>query len=219
MKGNLLIKVYAEDNVNNRSEIYDNTNSTKIPFIDLSGPSMNYAFTGPVFNLGDTTFICSKTKIKLIAVDYEAGLNNIQYRVDQGASLPYQEPFTIESEGIHSIEFTGTDNVDNTTTSSFKVLVDNTGPQIYPRFSTLPKRTTHEKDTALDVYPPHVVLFVAATDVAAGYDHMIYSINGLPAKLFSGSIGDLGTKNSIVIKAYDKLGNETTAKLDFEVGN
>ncbi len=216
-KGILNIKVYATDKVNNRSEINDNANSTKIPYIDLSGPVMNYSFTGPVFITGDTIFISNKTKIHLSAIDYESGVNNIQFNIDKGVSTSYQTPFSIEKEGTHFIEFIGTDNVENTTTSSFNITVDNSGPVIYPRFSTLPKGNTDEKDTAVKVYPSHVVLFVAATDIGSGYDHMLYSINDLPSKLFSGLISGFGTNNSIIIKAYDKLGNETVDSVRFKV--
>lgn len=218
-KGTLIVKIYAIDKVNNRSVINDNSNSTKIPYIDLSGPILNYSFSGPVFIIGDSMFISSKTKIHLNAIDNESGLNNIQFKIDNGSLGTYTDPFSIDKEGLHNIEFIGTDNVDNTSTSSFKVTIDNTGPEIFPRFSTLPNGTLKEKDTTFEVYPPHVVLFVAATDIASGYDHMYYSINGNPDKLFSGFITGFGTKNLIVIKASDKLGNESMTKLEFEIRN
>ena len=217
VKGIFNVKVYATDNVNNKSEINDNANPLKIPYIDLSGPVMHYSFTGPVFISGDTVYINNKTLIHLSAIDNESGLNNIQYSIDNGTESTYNKPFSIEKEGTHFIKFTGTDNVDNTTTSSFKVITDNTGPVIYPRFSTLPVGNGDEKDTVVKLYPPHVVLFVAATDLGAGYDHMLYSINKLPYVIFSGFLNGFGNSNDITIKAYDKLGNETVGKVKFNV--
>jgi hypothetical protein len=130
---------------------------------------------------------------------------------------PFQTPFSIEKEGSHNIDFIGTDNVENTTTSSFTVTIDNSGPVIYPRFSSLPTGTKDQSDTSVKVYPSHVVLFVAATDIGAGYDHMVYTFNDLPAKLFNGFISGFATNNDITIKAYDKLGNETISNLKFQV--
>ena len=178
---------------------------------------MKYSFSGPVFISGDTIFISNKTKIHLSAIDYESGVNSIQYSLDKGGLSPYQTPFSIQKEGVHIIDFIGTDNVENTTTSSLNVIVDNSGPVIYPRFSSMPTVTNDKRDTAVKVYPSHVVLFVAATDIGAGYDHMIYSMNDLPSKLFNGFISGFGANNDITIKAYDKLGNETVSNVKFQV--
>lgn len=217
--GNLEIKAYALDKVSNRSEAIGQAENVKIPYIDLTGPSLNYFFQGPVFIATDTVYISSKTKIYLKATDSESGANNIQYSVDQSQPVQFEQPFSIDKEGIHEISYVGTDNVENTNTSSFKVMVDNTGPAIYPRFSTSTKGNKVKEGKNINLYPEHVGLFVAASDEEVGYDRMSVVLNGSREKLFNGFLSNFSSKNDneVVIKAYDKLGNESVMKLDFGI--
>ena len=212
------VKAYAVDKVNNKSQSADESNVGTIPYVDLTGPSLKYSFTGPVFAATDTIYISAKTHIHLSGYDNESGLNYIQYVVDNKDTVIYKAPFEIQREGFHSIDYIGFDNVDNTNTQNFKVMVDTTGPAIYTRFSTIPKGSVSEDDKKLDVYPSHTCLFVSATDVEAGYDHMTYSLNGSPEKLFNGFINTFSSKNQIIIKAFDKLGNQTQIQLEFAIG-
>jgi hypothetical protein len=215
----MTIRSYAIDNVNNRSQATDDATSTKVPYIDLSGPTLKHNFFGPVSVSSDTVYISSKTKIQLKAFDNESGVNNIQYKIDGNGPEVYNTPFSIDREGIHVIEYTGADNVDNTNTNSFKVMVDNTGPVIYPRFSTTPKGSLPEEGKNIEIYPGHVGLFLAATDVESGYDHMSIVLNGAKEKPIAGFVNGFSKKNELIIKAYDKLGNETIAKIEFAVQN
>lgn len=219
VKGRMSVKAYAVDKVNNRSQIAEESNADRFPYIDLTGPSLNHRFAGPVLTAFDTIYISARTKIHLSGSDAESGLHNIQYTVDNKDSVHYKAEFTINKEGQHSIDYVGIDNVDNTTTKNFKVMVDTTGPVIFTRFSILPKGSVTDEGKTLNVYPKHVCLFVSATDAEAGYDHMIYSLNGAPVKTFNGFLNGFSQKNEIVLKAYDKLGNETITKLKFVIGN
>ena len=217
VKGKMTVKAYAVDKVNNKNQAADEDNSALLPFVDLTGPSLKYHLIDPQFVASDTIYISSKTKIVFSGFDNESGLNNIQYVIDNKDSARYLAPFSITKEGQHSIDYIGTDNVDNTTTQNLKVMVDNTGPKLIPTFSIAPKGTVIENGKTLDVYPGHVCLFVAATDVESGYDHMSYSLNGSSEKLFTGFLGGFPPKSNITIKAYDKVGNETQLKLEFVV--
>ncbi len=217
ISGNMGIKAYALDKVNNRSYVSDEAQSSSIPYIDLSGPIMDYHLLGPVFKTSDTIYVSSKTKVVLNAKDLESGLNYIQYKIDNDNPKTYSASFSIEQEGFHKIEYTGYDNVDNTTTANFSLMVDNSGPIIYPRFSTAPKGKTTINGKSLPLYPPHVVLFIAATDLVSGYDYMTYSINGSKEKRFTGYLGNFFKDNEVVIKAYDKLGNESVTKIEFGI--
>jgi hypothetical protein len=215
VNGSMFIKAYAVDNVNNRSQVSEEADASRVPYIDLSGPQLNYNFLGPFFISLDTIYISSKTKIQLKAYDREAGLNNIQYQIDGGELKTYDEPIVIDKESLHTVQYIGTDNVDNTNTGSVKVMVDNTGPVIYYHFSTEPKGVISEQGNTYILYPHHVVLFIAATDAESGYDHMTFSNNGSKEKLFTGYINVLAKRNDITIKAYDKLGNVTVTNLKF----
>jgi hypothetical protein len=157
--GNLLIKSYAVDNVNNRSTSQTANERTSIPYIDLTGPELGHSLIGPQFTTRDTVFISKQTKIQLKAIDNEAGLNHIEYSVNGSNPLDFTEPFTLDEEGFNTIDFTGFDNVDNTNASAFSVKTDNTGPIIGITFGTSSLR----KEGNIEVYPAHTVIFLTAT--------------------------------------------------------
>jgi hypothetical protein len=217
--GNLSIKSYALDRVNNRSQATEEEQAVKVPYIDLSGPVLSFALQGPVFKTSDTIYISSKTKILLKGYDNESGMNNIQYNVDGGELKAFNAAFSIDQEGYHKIEYIGTDNVENTTNGTITFMVDNTGPSIFERFSTLPKGTISEQGKTIILYPGHVGLFISATDTESGYDRMTYSINGSIEKPFTGFLSGFDKTNVVIIKAYDKLGNESKAQIEFGIKN
>lgn len=216
IKGGIVIRTYAVDNVNNKSLAADNAKAVKTSYVDLTGPTLSYNLEGPEF-ISDTIYITSKTKIHLKGYDSESGLNNIQYRIDGKELMLYNQPFSLANEGMHTIEYIGTDNVENTSNSSFKVFVDNTGPAIYTRFSSPQKGTVNENGKMVEVYPSQVILFIAATDISAGFDHMTYSLNEQPFRQLAGFVSGFAPKNKVVINAYDKLGNVTTDTVEFQI--
>ena len=219
--GNLTVKAYALDNVNNKTESLEKGDKTNIPYVDLSGPSISYGFSGPEFIQRDTVYISSKTKILLKATDSESGMNKIEYAVDNGEDRLFEEPFSLEKEGPHDIKITGYDNVENTSILNLRVIVDKTGPEIYSRFSILPAGKKNINGKILNVYPDHVVLFLSSTDNVVGFNDMYYSINDTPEIKYAGLIRTFSSKGpyTIKIRAQDKLGNETSEKIDFVIGD
>ncbi len=218
--GSLRIKTYAVDNVNNKSTTEEQNNSSSIPYIDLSGPALNYKFIGPSFALKDTMFITKTTKISLRANDAESGLNRIEYRIDDGTKQEYSEPFTISEEGTHIVQYDGYDNVDNTNFGEFSFKVDTTGPEIFTRFS-IPtnKQRIYNDSLKLDVYPSHVVLFLSATDSQIGVDKISYSIDGGKSTPYIGHIDGFEPEKhyQITIEVTDKLGNKNNETINFGI--
>ena len=218
--GNVSIKAYALDMVNNKSQTSDETQASAIPYIDLSGPVLGSKFLGPVFETSDTIYISRNTKIRLSGADSEAGFKNIVYKIDGSSEIDYQNPFSIEQSGMHEISFTGFDNVDNSSNRSFKVFVDSNGPSIFPRFSTQSKGKSNDGEKENILYPAHVGLFIAATDIESGYDQLTYSVNGSKEKAFSGFINGFSKKSNLVkVTAYDKLGNTSEINIEFNIVN
>lgn len=217
VKGRMEVKAYAVDKVNNKNMADDEENASLLPYVDLTGPSMRYAVSGPQFTALDTLYISNKTRVSLYGSDNESGLAGIQYIVDNKDTTSYTKPFSISNEGFHSVDYIGADNVDNTSTQNFKVLVDNTGPKIFPVFSVASKGKQTDGSATLEVYPSHVGLFIAATDAESGFDHMTYSLNGGSEKPFTGYITGFISKNKVVVKAYDKVGNESQIILEFAI--
>jgi hypothetical protein len=210
--GDLLIKSYAVDNVNNRSNSQTANEKTTIPYIDLTGPELTYAFSGPKFVTRDTIFINSSTKILLKAVDPESGLNRIEYSLNGSNPVAYTEPFTVENPGYNEVDYTGFDNVDNTSGFNFGFKVDNTGPIISWSFGTSHLRI----QDGMEVFPAHAVLFVTANDGVVGFKRMTSSLNQGSAVEYSGVLKNLPKgKNSIAVTAYDNLGNTSEKEIVF----
>ncbi len=187
-------------------------------YVDLTGPSLKYAFTGNSFTTRDTVFVSASTKILLKATDGESGVQRITYSLDGDPEEHlYEVPFSIDKSGVHKVEYFGYDNVNNRNIDQFFFITDNEAPTIIHNFSI----TALSKKDGLDVYPSYVVLFLAATDMQVGYDKITYRVNGDAEKPFAGPISGF-SKNQlqeISIKATDKLGNASETVLKFYTGN
>jgi hypothetical protein len=202
--GNLVIKSFAVDNVNNRSNSQTANERTKIPYIDLTGPELSHVFSGPEFITRDTVFINNKTKIVLKGSDSESGLSQIQYSLNGSDPKDYSDAFTLDREGYNNVDFTGFDNVGNTSSKSFGFKIDNAGPEIAYIFGTSPLRI----ENGISVYPSYTVLFLTATDKVVGFQRMTYSINNGIVQEYSGIIKNLPKgNNKIKVTAFDKLNN------------
>lgn len=212
--GNIIIKTYAVDNVNNKSTSQTANQKTTIPYIDLTGPALSHSFSGPKFSSRDTIFISSKTKIALKARDSESGLNRIEYSVDGASTATYNEAFTIEEEGAHTISYVGYDNVENTSSAAIIIKVDNKGPEITELFSTI----SIGKDEGENLYPKHTILFLAGFDNVVGLEKIDYGFNNDATKRYTIPITNFASgKKSIKIIATDKLGNKTEEIIKFSI--
>ena len=217
--GNLKIETIAVDRVNNKKRTQKLTNRSGISYVDLTGPKLNHEFEGPVFQHQDSTFITSRTDIGLQGRDNESGFKTMEYATGTDQQpVAYTEPFSLEQEGLHHIRYTGFDNLDNRSSRQFSCRVDNEGPAIYHRFSSPSHHTREIEGKKYPVYPSHVVVFLSATDAGAGFERIVYTLNG--SKPQDGStIKDLNQHKLYHLKvtAVDKLGNESKKKFDFYV--
>jgi hypothetical protein len=217
--GKLKIQTFVIDQVNNQSINTIMTDKSNIAYVDLSGPTLGHHFEGPYFKSKDTTFITRNTKISLSAKDDGSGHKRIEYSIDNEALQEYVEPFSINKEGAHTVNYIGYDNVDNSSTNSFICVEDNTGPEIFFRFSMISEKTKVVDHKKYDVYPPHVVLFLSSTDTLVGFDKMTYSVNGSPSRSYNSLIKDFNENQvyHIDVKSFDKLGNQSEKMVEFFV--
>ncbi|HBH49814.1 MAG TPA: hypothetical protein DDX98_14310 [Bacteroidales bacterium] len=214
--GNLVIKTYAVDNVNNKSTSQTANEKTAIPYIDLSGPTLSNSFTGPKFTTRDTLFINSKTKLTLKARDLESGVNRIEYSINGGESKVYGTPITLEKNGVHTISYIGYDNVENTSSAAITVKVDNDGPIINHQFSTAAVGNTADGKQ----YPKYVMVFLAGTDNVVGLSSIKYSLNNGSPRSYSVPITGFATGAKLLkIIAADKLGNVTEQEVKFDISD
>ena len=215
------INAYAVDNVNNKIFASQTKKKRTLAYMDMTGPNLNFSYNGPNLILRDTSFISKNTKISLFGNDTESGFKNIVYSIDDDSSKTYEGPFFIDKEGFHYIDFMGFDNVLNSNNLSFNIFVDTSGPDIFPRFSVVSYQNKTVDGKNINIYPNSVICFVASTDKYVGYDRMYYSIDGEGERLFEGLIRNFSKNRdyNINIRALDKLGNQTTALIQFATEN
>jgi hypothetical protein len=214
------IKYYAIDKVENQGAgneaRYDEyTHNVGQVYVDLTGPDLNMKYVGANFQKGDTTFISQKTKIQFNATDPESGLQRITFSIDgDNIESEYSQPFSILQSGFHKIDYFGYDNVNNRNIKDMGFIVDNTGPEVFATFSSPPI----ESETS--TYPSFVSVFLAATDMGAGYEEIRYSLNGRPEVPYTGIIRGFEKNRAyrLILKGVDKLGNETRREINFKTG-
>ncbi|MCB2197684.1 MAG: hypothetical protein KQH79_17635 [Bacteroidetes bacterium] len=217
--GKLRIQTFVTDNVNNQSINTIMTNKSNISYVDLSGPSLGHSFDGANFISKDTAYITANTKIRLAANDDASGSKRIEYSIDNSELKEYKESFSINNEGTHAITYTGYDNVDNSSTNTFICVEDNTGPEIFFRFSIISDKQKNIDGKEYEVYPGHVVLFLSSTDTAVGFDNMLYSVNGSENRTYSSLIKGFASDKlyTIHVTSIDKLGNKSKKVIEFYV--
>jgi len=218
--GNLKIAFYAVDKVGNKSELQGGqTAASAIPYVDLLGPTLQYSFIGPRITIGDTLYIGKNTKIKLTGKDTESGMNRIEYRMDNNEYQTYTAPFSLYTEGRHTVHFVGYDQVDNTNQQSFVAIVDTAGPVISVLFGTSPRGREMTERGELNIYPVHTIIFAGATDLLSGVDKIQATVNNSPEKISTGMIGPIDNpgRYTLTIKAIDRLGNVSVKEESFVI--
>ncbi|MEQ8908663.1 MAG: hypothetical protein RIC95_05695 [Vicingaceae bacterium] len=224
------ILYYATDNVKNRT----NTKSVasalgnKQVYMDNRAPTTGINYSKPQFFDRDTLFINSKTNISLKATDNASGIEGISYSINGGASSSYNEPFQISKEGNQSIKFKATDRVNNEEQEKeSKVFVDNTPPVIHYNFSIEPIGKKSKKGEMVNIYPNYTRLYLGATDRHCGTEKITYSMNdgeffdySSPYTLDLSEVRRFGKNKyyTVVIRAVDKLGNQSEETINFFVG-
>lgn len=217
--GKLKIQTFVTDNVNNQKITTIMTNKSNISYVDLSGPTLGHSFLGANFTSKDTTYITKDTKIRLAAKDGASGYNRMEYSTDNNAIVNYEKAFSIGNEGVHTVTYTGYDNVDNSSTNSFICVEDNAGPEIFFRFSILSNKTKSINEKTYDAFPNHVILFLSSTDLSVGFEKLSYSVNGAPKKPYTSLIKGFQKNKlySIKVTSVDKLGNSSEETIEFYI--
>ncbi|MEQ8239341.1 MAG: hypothetical protein RIA69_09010, partial [Cyclobacteriaceae bacterium] len=172
------IAYYAEDKVGNIPMISERNQSVTYA-LDKISPTLANEFIGEVYNTRDTTFITDQTKIGLFAKDSDSGLKEINYSINDGDMVVYNDPFTLPEERYYTIEFQGTDNVGNKSSKTFNFFVDKTGPVLNYTISMEPIGviSLNDQETDLSVYSTGSKLYLSATDKIIDTKMISYSID------------------------------------------
>ncbi|PIB37147.1 hypothetical protein BFP72_17905 [Reichenbachiella sp. 5M10] len=214
-QGNHVVTYYATDKVNNTFEgkLEEANLSRSSLDIDMVAPEITFAYEGKHHMSRDTAFVTSESAITLSATDDDSGLKDLGYKINGGTGQAYDGPIKIEEEGFYTIDFYGTDQVNNRNTKTFFFVVDNTGPAIEQILSMEPIGTISldEKEGApINVYSKGVKLFLGATDKTIDTDKVYYTLNDRAELEYTKPI-TITQKGLITykIRATDMLGNET----------
>ncbi len=198
---------------------FDKINENKSDLvIDIEPPVISHRFYGNQYFTRDTLFITSKTKIDLKAVDNGAGVDKIEYTVNDSENILYTDQFTISDEGIFDVQYSAYGHVGNMRSSQFIVVVDNTGPVIEKVLSmeTTGSIKLDKYESPLSVYTQGTKFFLGATDKKTDTKEIYYTINDGKEFLYVTPIViEKRGVNTIEIRATDKLLNQTKSETIF----
>lgn len=118
------IKYFSADNVGNKS-----AEMGLSFYLDKNAPIVEITTDDFIYFKGDQVIVTPKVKAEFKATDDGAGVQSILFSIDGGKYVSYTEPFNVEEEGEHTIEYYAVDNVLNTSTvEKLSFIVDATPP-------------------------------------------------------------------------------------------
>lgn len=115
------VRVTAADNVANHSEPL-----SRHFYLDLTPPESEFKIGGFYTNFKEEFIIRKEVALHLSSVDLEAGVRTIQYRVNEGPTLDYTGPITLDKDGRYHVAYWADDRVGNVEKANLiKLRVDN----------------------------------------------------------------------------------------------
>ena len=170
----------------------------------------------PVGILGESGWYRSAVTVTLTASDLTSDVTSTAYRIDGGGWQEYASPFTVEGDGVQTVEYNSTDVAGNEEmVNSFEVKIDTTPPTL-----SIPS-------PAAGTFLPTADVEVTwtATDVTSGIDHFEVVIDGgipipvaLPATATSHNFtGVPDGARTVTITAFDVAGNSVILSVDLTV--
>lgn len=218
--GSYSIRYRAIDQVGNVGATSTNTQISAI-YIDDTPPVVTHSVSAPKIYTRDTLFITDKAFFTIKSFDAESGGAIVDYKIDNGEPVTYEQPFQVPAEGRHAISYSGTDLVNNSAEKTSFFVVDNSAPEIFTHTS-LEKIGTQRlvaKEQEIPIYASGTMFYMAATDKSVGTKAIYFSINQLPEMIYTQPVKFV-TKgvHSLKIKAVDYLGNvRTLDTLEFAI--
>ena len=222
MAGLDTISYYAEDRVGNPSK-----EEYFFVHMDNDAPTTNIEFGSPQFYKSQVLYVTSTTKINFQPLDNGSGISTTLYAIDEGQNSEHEGEFIVNGEGIHSVSFFSTDNVNNeerVIVSRFHI--DNTPPEINYSFSVEASSEIDDEMGRFKLYPSYTAMFLSATDKDVGTENIFYSIDSGPLMKLdnrqSVDLSEINRSNSkrlvrLKIVAEDKLGNRSEREAIFYI--
>jgi hypothetical protein len=200
------LRYYSEDVVGNKEA----PRSIAIYTISMA-PRSVASVMGKVVNTGGINFGTRDFQLKLDAKDNLAGLERIEYKVDNDAGFQtYLDPIRFKTPGVHTVVYRALDRAGNyEPTRTFSVNILDTAPET--RIETAQPLVAKN---GLTYSPsPNVVTLNVGTS-AVGVQETLYSINNGPFEPYHGPVTLTADQKvyKLSYKSVDKLGNEERVK-------
>ena len=189
--------VIIEDSATEHAEkVYDNDNVKALKAKPVS------------YSDGYVTYINDKVTINLDDID-NIMTDSIFYKIDDGAEVKYNGPFTINQEGAHVIYYYSIDRMGNKERiRALNVTVDLTPPETMLTI-TAPFAAQGNQVYASNNFTYNYI--ITSRDAISGVASVTYSVNGEEAKPYLKPFAiNSSTPVSLEIVSVDRVGNSTT---------
>ena len=206
---------YAEDRVKNKE-----TEKMASFFYDKSPPIMSSDVLGDRFIVNDKVYFSGRTKLKLTAVDNKSGIKEIQYSINNGPFVVYEDPFYLPNvAGQHTVRYFSVDNVGNTSNGNYTynsgiIYVDLTGPILSHQVAG-----PNFKKGDVQFISPQSTIILKAVDKESGLQYISYCIDDQTEETrYEGpfSVTKSGTFR-IRYFGYDNVNNRNVNELEITV--
>jgi hypothetical protein len=198
-EGKHLIGYKVEDNVDNISlfKSYEFIMDKSAPLVSLSSDKK------PI-KVGDVIYVGSNYNFGIAAEDTLSGVKDIEYKIDEEASVIYQNQFApVGTNGFHKITYKASDNVGNASLEqSYLFFMDLNSPVL----TTVIEPDIFEKD-GIKYVSPSAQIKLIASDTETGVANISYTIDDGAVMDYSYPIRLTSGTHTIKAKAFDMVGN------------
>lgn len=185
---------------------------------EFTSPAVNLDFTAPATLAGvsgvggNPEWYPGPVTVGLNASDNLSGVAGSFYIVDGGAVQTYAAPFSISSDGVHTVEYWSVDVADNTETHQTKtVRIDSTAPVTQAAVSGTSGTNGWYRST--------VQVSLSASDSLSGVNNSYYRIDGGAIQTYAGPFGvSANGVHAVEYWSVDNAGStEPTRSLSIEI--
>jgi len=218
-EGEHTLHYFAKDNVDNEEEMQ----SIKF-FMDKTPPVVEYEIVGDKHSNATSTFISSRSKIKLTSSDNKAGVKEVYYSINGEKPILYTDPFLIDQKAVTlNIRYYAIDHVNNSSKNlsstgapslNLNILRDNVAPNLAIKYKgpniTVNKMLYLRETSKISLY---------ASDNLSGVKSINYVLDTVSNKYTKSFSVNTEGKHKIIYKAIDNTDNQTEETLEFYIDN
>lgn len=180
--------------------------------LDRTAPTTRLSKVGPQVTVYGLNFVTSATRFRLDATDVGSGVASTTYQDGAGARSTYDEPFSLERAGKHTLTYRSTDRVENVEQDrTYEVTVDNEPPQPAHRFSIASNGQRDVEGVSYEIYAQNTRIYLSAQDDLSGTNVIRYKLNEGSWQVFDDIITGIRLDTPVTMQYYaeDFLGNRS----------